>query len=1251
MPINTDLNVSPYFDDFDETKNYHRILFRPSTAVQARELTQLQTILQNQIERFGNWAFKNGDIVSGCTITDIPVSPYIRLDDYQSNGSSFLYTDLEGCLVVSNTSNLQARVLKSVFGYTVNYPNTNVLYLKYENTGTSGETEFSNTDQLTFYVLPSTGNTVADTVAVINVFSNSVSNTYSSGNSHAISVSDGIVFLNGAFVRVEDSTFGVVNNFGTNAGNNVVGFQGLESIISENEDSSLNDNALGYENENAPGAHRLKITPTLVSLSTDEAANTEGFNPIATYNFGKLISKSVAGTNVYSILGDAINKRTYEESGNYVVNPFIVDTVSDSPANSSFGSNGVFARVSPGLGYALGSRVALEQTAHIDMRRGIDLQTNESQQITFNYGSYFVLNEVAGSFSFDKAQQVDLYDTYQKSITNRSFSLLTPTGNKIGTALVRCFSFNSGVPGTSDATYLLHVFDIKLDSGYNSRDIKSVYSNSTIKAVGDLAIEGLSSTQNKAQIFWFGNRGIKNLRDSANNINTEYVYRTKSTTTLTSTGNATITLTSSAPGGTDILPYGVGILADSDATAFSLIFNVNAVSSALSGTVNVSNSSISVSGNGTSFTTDFIAGDQIQVGSDRRTIETITNSTSLTVDAFFSTTTTGASYYKWYNQGKIVPIYLNSPGPTGYVNVKNSTSFDISSGISLTTSASVDIVYDVLRTSAVPASKTINKDRFVKINTTTNPKGPWCLGISDIHKISKIYGSSSATYTTSGVDITKNFVFDTGQKDTHYDYGYLYAKTDISSTPYLLVQLDYFTANTSSGIGFFTVESYPVDDANTSNTNAIQTKDIPLYVDESGRKIALRDSVDFRVYSNNTANNTGVVDISNTSQVTTAIGYATINPSNTLVLSTSSSLNIPSYSQNFESDYTMYLPRTDLVMMTPDNKLKVKEGVSSITPQTPLFPDNAMPLCALYIPPYPSLSSDQLDELVNVNKLSKNLIRDTSTSISSRMVTNRRYTMKDIGKLDKRITNLEYYQQLSLLEKKASDMTITDKDGLDRFKNGIFVDSFSDFSLGDISNPEYSIAIDNKKGVARPRIIREIVNIKFNSASSTNTQKTGRIITLPYTELPFIVQPYSTKYRAASSVSFAWNGNIILVPSYDNHGDPENTGSINITVDNTTGWKEFAQGPFGSIWGDWKTTTNVLTDSVITGTQNSINIDLGHVVGSIGRGEAGQLAAAKAAVEKYFASLGVNGVDYIRGNVSYQWGRVGVETFRGEWGV
>ena len=65
MSINTNFNVDPYYDDFDEDKKFLRVLFKPGYAVQARELTQAQTILQKQVERFGNHIFRNGSVVTG----------------------------------------------------------------------------------------------------------------------------------------------------------------------------------------------------------------------------------------------------------------------------------------------------------------------------------------------------------------------------------------------------------------------------------------------------------------------------------------------------------------------------------------------------------------------------------------------------------------------------------------------------------------------------------------------------------------------------------------------------------------------------------------------------------------------------------------------------------------------------------------------------------------------------------------------------------------------------------------------------------------------------------------------------------------------------------------------------------------------------------------------------------------------------------------------------------------------------------
>jgi hypothetical protein len=307
--------------------------------------------------------------------------------------------------------------------------------------------------------------------------------------------------------------------------------------------------------------------------------------------------------------------------------------------------------------------------------------------------------------------------------------------------------------------------------------------------------------------------------------------------------------------------------------------------------------------------------------------------------------------------------------------------------------------------------------------------------------------------------------------------------------------------------------------------------------------------------------------------------------------------------------------------MTQDNKIKIKEGISSDSPQTPLYPENAMPVAILNIPPYPSLSTDQLDSLLSINQRSKNLIRDTSSSISSVSVTNRRYTMKDVGNLDSRITNLEYYTALSLLERKATDMSVTDANGLDRFKNGIFVDPMDDFTQSDVSNPEYSIAIDSKRGLARPRIIREVINVDLDLSSSQNIQVTGRLVSLPYTEASFMVQPYATKYRSSAHVSLAWNGTIKLFPPFDNHSDVNNTGSINITVDLATPWKDFAKSPMGAIWGDWETTTTIESNTVRTGGGFIPVVDLGSLGG--GRGWSAALAQ-QVALDRIQAAYGPN---------------------------
>ena len=115
MAQKTDLNVTPYYDDFDETDQFHKVLFRPGFAVQARELTQLQSILQNQIERFGNHVFKEGTIVIPGNISYDSKYYAVKLQSsYNSVATNTYLSELVGKNITGNTSGVTAKVVHYV---------------------------------------------------------------------------------------------------------------------------------------------------------------------------------------------------------------------------------------------------------------------------------------------------------------------------------------------------------------------------------------------------------------------------------------------------------------------------------------------------------------------------------------------------------------------------------------------------------------------------------------------------------------------------------------------------------------------------------------------------------------------------------------------------------------------------------------------------------------------------------------------------------------------------------------------------------------------------------------------------------------------------------------------------------------------------------------------------------------------------------------------------------------------------------
>ena len=155
MATETNLNQSPYFDDFDETKNYNRILFRPGFAVQARELTQLQTILQNQIERFGNEILVDGTIVTGSALK-IEDIDFVKLRDKDANNRVILLTDffsggaVANATITGTTSGMTAQLIDVADGSEAANPDLMTLFVKYTNSGTNNTTKaFADNEVLT----------------------------------------------------------------------------------------------------------------------------------------------------------------------------------------------------------------------------------------------------------------------------------------------------------------------------------------------------------------------------------------------------------------------------------------------------------------------------------------------------------------------------------------------------------------------------------------------------------------------------------------------------------------------------------------------------------------------------------------------------------------------------------------------------------------------------------------------------------------------------------------------------------------------------------------------------------------------------------------------------------------------------------------------------------------------------------------------------------------------------------------------
>lgn len=464
MPQETNLNVAPYFDDYNEDKNFNRVLFKPASPVQARELTQLQTILQNQIERFGQHFFKEGAMVIPGQIAYDPLYYAVEINDTFLGIPVSEYLDkLVGTVIKGDTSGVEATVVNYVLSKDSDRGN-NTLYVKYSKSGNDFATEvFQDGENL---ITTSDIEYGISRITANNPFATCIpSNATSIGC--AAAVQEGVFFIRGFFVKVQSQTI-ILDQYNAKP-NARVGLFISENIVTSSDDSSLYDNAAGFSNFAAPGADRFQIKTTLIKKALDEF-NDENFIELMRLENG-ILQKFVKKTD-YNLIRDELARRTYDESGDYYIKPFDV-RVRES-LNNRQGNGGIYLEsqktaqggtpsndlmlyaVSPGKAYVKGYDIEKLNTTYIDVEKPRDTKTVDAASFDFDGVNFIKTNNVYGSpvVGFGTTAVVSLRD--QRIGATAS----SPGGSEIGNAKVYDYKLEAAAYTNDTSKYELYLYDV-----------------------------------------------------------------------------------------------------------------------------------------------------------------------------------------------------------------------------------------------------------------------------------------------------------------------------------------------------------------------------------------------------------------------------------------------------------------------------------------------------------------------------------------------------------------------------------------------------------------------------------------------------------------------------------------------------------------------------------------------------------------------------------------------------------------------
>ena len=1149
-------NTDPYYDDFDPNKNFHRILFKPGYSVQARELTQSQTILQNQISQFADAIFKQNTPVSGGQVTTNLRIGYLKLNP-SYNDEDVVAENFLNRTVQNAYGNVVARVVATAEATTADpYPTLMLNYF----TGTT----FANNSLVTISdtAYSYTANSISSGATGLGSIATIANGVFYIVNGYSYSDtldSNGnpLKYSIGNFVNVLPQTI-ILSKY-SNTPSVRIGLQITETVYDYVNDTSLLDPAIGASNYQAPGADRYVIDVELTTKPL-EFGDDQNFIELARVENGVIV-KQINETE-YSKIDDYFAKRTYETNGDYVVDDFKLTP------KAAIDSNNWVLSIGPGVAYVHGYRVENQSTTTITSTRARTTDFVNNNSVFTDYGNYFYVDTFSGSNSsfidVTQANTVDLHVVGNSNVftgnTNVYNSTLAATG------YIRSIDYETAT-GTTANTYVyrLHMFDIQnkvlsgnitsatattititdptnrfstianaytgvtvtIDSGtgLNQSSTVTTYSGATKILTVSPAFTIPPDSTSKFSLK-FGVKDVETVVKAANTGTSYTIYGSSNINNLSkSNGYTTGDTILQNPSVQELLftignPYvantsGTAPTYTTEITFKNLTFSTDGASGSKV-ELNLATLGLSSAFNflrsGSSETSDAIKQNFLVLNTSTGNLLNLTSGTRSIV----------------VNSGKtLATITLPdvAPGYTGIVIAKMTVT-DASSALIRKTKTLV-----TANTSAngAPVSATVvgntridltNSQVYIGAGDIQSSGVNQLLYVSDVKSIVKILDTKglapniSTMYSSATYDVTSNYLFNNGQTDNYYGHAYLKLKPGAPKPTALWVFFNFYSHG--GGDGYFSVDSY----LNESYAA------IGAYTSTSGRIYNLTDSLDFRPAVKN-GQSSFVFRYSNEA-------------------SNQNGLLLPIDSSIFTHKYYYYLGRKDVLTINKDKTFTLKAGTPSLSPNFPAVAKDELLLARVTLDPYTAYVQS---EVSGKNALVYGAY--TRSNLSIEPVKHKTYKMQDITGIEERINNLEYYASLNLVEQGASGLQITDANGLNRFKNGILVDDFSTFNVSDSYNPDFSAGIDTTRSILSPSIVvknfplRNLLLTQTNNAPADSTVSAlsykmynlgnSNLYSLPYTESSIVSQTIASKALSvnSSTISYA-EGSVEIYPTMDN---------------------------------------------------------------------------------------------------------------------